>query len=384
MAVNKQGEALFNIEGVGRLTFDQIDDNQAIKSTTKILTDDGRENWGLITAAIVEGAAKKNFQLEELPIRLFVGDQDFGLRHMAKHFGGLNARDISELIENIFSKPNKIYCRIDGGKIKLEVFAKPPRHWGILELRKNNDCYSIVSVYSRDNSQSEAKGELIWEYDSQAVLLQAANSKPRQITSGTMPQEAREELATQTIDNIDPLGTNINASNNKNPKKSDSARHSVANDGGFRSSDPRKEELWARFIVKIANSSYINPDAAAALLLDHGIRITPQDEQTLVAACVIARDMVRQRNARMRKSADVKAMGKKDEFYKIIVAKYGSDFKINADPAYDGSTFTGSFMDTRKTEKGRAKIKDLCFHGNSCWKKSSKKYSSACASYGGG
>ena len=91
-----------------------------------------------------------------------------------------------------------------------------------------------------------------WEYDSQAVLLQAANSKPRQITSGTMPQEAREELATQTIDNIDPLGININASNNKNPEKSGSARHSVANDGGFRSSDPHKEELWAKFIVKIA------------------------------------------------------------------------------------------------------------------------------------
>ena len=217
LAVDEQGRAIFNIEGVGSLTYDKID--PTIKSTTKILTDDGRENWGFITAAIVEGAAKKNFQLEELPIRLFLGDQNFGLRHIAKHFGGLNARDISELIENIFSKPNKIYCRIDGGKIKLEVFAKPPRHWGILELRKNNDCYSIVSVYSRDNSYSEAKGELIWEYDSQAVLLQAANSKPRQITSGTMPQEAREELATQTIDNIDPLGINVNASNNKNPEK---------------------------------------------------------------------------------------------------------------------------------------------------------------------
>lgn len=87
----------------------------------------------------------------------------------------------------------------------------------------------------------------------------------------------------------------------------------------------------------------------------NGVRITPRDEQTLVAACVIARDMVRQRNARMRKSADVREMGKKDEFYKIIAAKYGSDFKINAGPAYDGSSFTGSFMDTRKTEKGRAK-----------------------------
>ncbi len=90
----------------------------------------------------------------------------------------------------------------------------------------NPDLNSVFFYWSltspltdSSNSHSETKGELIWEYDSQAVLLQAANSKPRQITSGTMPQEAREELATQTIDNIDPLGTNINASNNKNPKK---------------------------------------------------------------------------------------------------------------------------------------------------------------------
>ncbi len=356
-AVNNQGKALFNIEGLGHLTFDEIKNNRTIKAAAKILTDDGNENWGAITAAIVEGAAKKNFQLEELPIRLFAGDQDFGLRHIAKHFGGLNARDVSELIENIFSKPNKIYCRIDGGKIKLEVFSTPPRHWGILELRKNNDCYSIVSVYSRDNSYSKAKGELIWEYDSQAVLLQAANSKPRQITSGTMPQEAREELATQTIDNINPLGININISNNNNPEKGDLARHSViepVGEGGFRGFDPHKAELWAKFIVKIANATYVNNDAAAAFLEDNGVRVAPADERTLTGACHIAQEMVRARNRKIRTAAEVREMGKKDDFYKIIAAKYGSDFLINAGPGYDNALFTGSF--SSKVKKNTLKL----------------------------
>ena len=87
----------------------------------------------------------------------------------------------------------------------------------------------------------------------------------------------------QNPKNASPEGKKKPKRNQKNRKK----RYSVANDGGFRSSDPHKEELWAKFIVKIANANYINTDAAAALLLDHGIRITPQDEQTLVAAAVI-------------------------------------------------------------------------------------------------
>ena len=113
-------------------------------------------------------------------------------------------------------------------------------------------------------------------------------------------EAAKQGIAPKGFYNIGDDLDYFKSPDEKNPEKSGSARHSVVNDGGFRSSDPRKEELWARFIVKIANSSYINPDAAAALLLDHGIRITPQDEQTLVAACVIARDMVRQRNHKFR------------------------------------------------------------------------------------
>ena len=156
--------------------------------------------------------------------------------------------------------------------------------------KQRNKIYKITENGIRYTLVTASRGEFRSFYSNKKV------NKRRKFA-----QQGASATGMLTNDNISQNPENAN------PKKSGSARHSVANDGGFRSSDPHKEELWAKFIVKIANANYINTDAAAALLLDHGVRITPQDEQTLVAACVIARDMVRQRNARMRKSADVKA-----------------------------------------------------------------------------
>ena len=144
-----------------------------------------------------------------MPIRLFVGAPKYGINHISKHFKEIRIKDISYLIEEIFSKPNKIYGRVEGNKIKLEVFPKPPALWGILELRKETDCYSIVSVYPRDNEYSAAKGKKIWEYKSDPVSLQAASSMPRLITPGLMPQKAQEKLASRSALNINPSGVNV-------------------------------------------------------------------------------------------------------------------------------------------------------------------------------
>ena len=149
----------------------------------------------------------------------------------------------------------------------------------------------------------------------------------------------------------------------ENASDTDGIRYSIApeeefervGEGGFRRADPRKVELWAKYIVKIANSTYINPDAAAALLMDQGIRVDKQDESTLLKACNMAKEMIKKRRDKVRKAADIKAMGKKDQFFKIIAEKYGAEFLINAGPGYDPSTFTGNFMDKHKTEKGRSK-----------------------------
>ncbi len=158
---------------------------------------------------------------------------------------------------------------------------------------------------------------------------------------------------------ITDLGNNISQNpENANATSEKSVRKSViepVGEGGFRGFDPHKAELWAKFIVKIANATYVNNDAAAAFLEDNGVRVAPADERTLTEACHIAQEMVRARNRKIRTAAEVREMGKKDDFYKIIAAKYGSDFLINAGPGYDNALFTGSFMDKHKTEKGRGK-----------------------------
>lgn len=221
--VDEEGNLLANVAGKGQIAVTAIVSDKSIPANTPILTNSGNLNWGFISDKMIANAPKA-MQMAALPIRLHKRNHGYGLVHIAKHLNSFTGQDLIKLLENVFSKPNKIYARDNNGAIKLEVFPKPPSQWGILELRKTDGYYSIVSFYPRDTKHSKAKGKLIWEYSSQAVLLQAANSKPRQITSGTMPQEAREELATQTVDNITTLGVNVNISNNNNPEKSDLGR----------------------------------------------------------------------------------------------------------------------------------------------------------------
>ena len=128
-------------------------------------------------------------------------------------------------------------------------------------------------------------------------------------------------------DRTDPRGqassggvTDLNNNISQNPENANvtserSVRKSViepVGEGGFRGFDPHKAELWAKFIVKIANATYVNNDAAAAFLEDNGVRVAPADERTLTEACHIAQEMVRARNRKIRTAAEVREMGKKN------------------------------------------------------------------------
>ena len=168
--------------------------------------------------------APKAMQMAALPIRLHKRNHGYGLVHIAKHLNSFTGQDLIKLLENVFSKPNKIYARDNNGAIKLEVFPKPPSQWGILELRKADGYYSIVSFYPRDTKHSKAKGKLIWEYSSQSVSSQATSELPKNDPAEKMLQADQAKLATQTVDNITPLGVNVNISNNNNPEKSDLGR----------------------------------------------------------------------------------------------------------------------------------------------------------------
>ena len=190
----------------------------------------------------------------------------YGLAHISKRHPDIIWSKIVDTIDNGKFEPERKGKRLivsQDGKIILRINQKG-RNWVISAL-------SIASTEEL-SAVNRAKGL-------------PANLNPKGLyTIGDVldnfksPDEKNPENASSTDKN-----------EQKRTKTDKKARHSVANDGGFRSSDPHKEELWAKFIVKIANAHYINTDAAAALLLDHGIRITPRDEQTLVAACVIAR-----------------------------------------------------------------------------------------------
>ena len=230
---------------------------------------------------------------------------------MAGHFKELG--DVSKLLEYLFSKPNKIYCRTDDDKIKLEVFSNPPKHWGILELRKQNGCYSIVSAYPRDNQYSVPKGELIWEYSSQAVSLQAANSKPRPITSGIMPQEAQEELATKSESNINPLKIKVNPVSEKNLQNPENASGDLSDKSDISDvsdelrfsleeySESEQDDIVAVLQPFVGRNMDMEPEKYREYLRSKGIQIPDQDADIFFRMAVMANDKAaRERANRLR------------------------------------------------------------------------------------
>ena len=125
-------------------------------------------------------------------------------------------------------------------------------------------------------------------------------------------------------------------------------RFSVAPDDAF-------VQAWAKVLLPVVSTQYINVDGAAAYLMDHGIEVyAGRDDDTLRKACVLAQTWKKERNKVVRGNREHKALEKKDPYYKILSGKFGRDFQINAGPKYDGTVFTGTWMDKHKTEKGRS------------------------------
>ncbi len=209
-AMDQNGTPMFYVSGKGLMNAQSILEDKTIPEDTLILTDSQRENWGHISEDMIRNAPP-DLALKSLPIRLYKGNGAYGLVHLFKHLKDFGRTDLSHLIENVFGKPNKIYARKDGDKIKLEVFPKPPDQWGILELREEKNCYSVISFYPRQNSHSKAKGKLIWEYGSHSVSSQAASELPNPGISEKTPQDIRAELATKSYTIINPFGIKSSA-----------------------------------------------------------------------------------------------------------------------------------------------------------------------------
>ena len=184
--VNENGETIFGISGRrGDFTAREILEDKAISENTPILTSEGSEVWGEITPEMAE--AGKELGLEALPIKLLKGKHfgnhtGFGLEHLWNQHGvELEGRgyDLSDFLTGIFGKPNQIYASKQGDNIRLELVTKSkPRNIGVLELRKEDGFYSVVTAFPIDQINYKLKGKQVWRYTA---------SKPNKISQEGSP-----------------------------------------------------------------------------------------------------------------------------------------------------------------------------------------------------
>lgn len=119
--------------------------------------------------------------------------------------------------------------------------------------------------------------------------------------------------------------------------------------------DDQKMNAWAQMLKKVVNPTFNDFQYIEEFMLKNGINYIPaRDARTLNAALAVARDAVRERNKRFANINEQRFMRKKDKFYDILSSAYGENFTLNAGEKFDGQTFTGTWMDKHKTEKGRA------------------------------
>lgn len=179
--VNKNGETVFGIAGRdGDFTAREIMEDKTISENTPVLTSEGSEVWGEITPEMAE--AGKELGLEALPIKLLKGKHfgnhaGFGLAHLWNQHGAeLEARgyDLSDFLTGVFGKPNQIYASRQGDNIRLELVTKSkPRNVGVLELRKEDGFYSVVTAFPIDVEHYKINGKEVWRY---------TGSKPNKIS----------------------------------------------------------------------------------------------------------------------------------------------------------------------------------------------------------
>lgn len=197
--VNENGETVFGIAGRdGDFTAREIMEDKTISENTPILTSDGSEVWGEITPEMAE--AGKEFGLEALPIKLLKGKHfgnhtGFGIEHLWNQHGAeLEARgyDLSDFLTRIFGKPNQIYASRQGDNIRLELVTKSkPRNVGVLELRKEDGFYSVVTAFPIDQINYKLKGKLVWRYTA---------SKPNKISQEGSPVISAGKQRTSPIE----------------------------------------------------------------------------------------------------------------------------------------------------------------------------------------
>jgi hypothetical protein len=229
-AVNENGETLFGVAGRdGNLTARQIIDDPSIRPDEPVLTSDGSDVWGEITPEMA--AAAPELGLEALPIKLLKGmhrgnHAGFGLVHMYEEHGAeLEARgyDLVEYLAGIFSRPNQIYASSQEKNIRLELVTKSkPRNIGVLELRKEDGFYSVITAFPMDWERSKVRGKLIWQYSVPKYNPASSEPDPLEPLSADKAASAARMSGTKSDPNITDSGEKSSTSDD------DGIRFSIA------------------------------------------------------------------------------------------------------------------------------------------------------------
>lgn len=215
--VNKNGETVFGIAGrEGDFTAREIMEDKTISENTPVLTSEGSEVWGEITPEMAD--AGKELGLEALPIKLLKGQHrgnhaGFGLAHLWNQHGSeleVRSYDLSDFLTGIFGKPNQIYASKRGNAIRLELVTKSmPRNIGVLELRKEDGFYSVVTAFPIDSNSYKFYGKIIWTYEG------SAHTKSKQRTQSLEPLSGDQRLQPPLEDRGIQTNNNITSSGEK-------------------------------------------------------------------------------------------------------------------------------------------------------------------------
>ena len=353
--VNENGETLFGVAGRdGNLTARQIIDDRSIRPDEPVLTSDGSDVWGEITPEMA--AAAPELGLEALPIKLLKGRHTgphtgYGLAHVYEQHGAeLEARgyDLAEYLIGIFSRPHQIYASSQGGNIRLELVNKSkPRDIGVLELRKEDGFYSVITAFPQDFAHYKMRGELVWRYTGSKPnkISQEGSSvisAGKQRTSPLEPLSAENAAGTARVTRPKP-DSNINDSGEKSSTSGDGSHFSVSPE------HQAKVELMARAVLDRAETA-ASPEEIMELLNRRGVEI--DDIELARQVWIEARETARERNHIIERNRMRDYIRNSDPWIAVLEDVYGSEFHIKPGRKYRDEEFGANhqtgWIDNRK------------------------------------
>lgn len=354
-AVNENGETLFGVAGRdGNLTARRIIDDRSIRPDEPVLTSDGSDVWGEITPEMA--AAAPELGMEALPIKLLKGRHTgphtgYGLAHVYKQHGAeLEARgyDLAEYLIGIFSRPHQIYASSQGGNIRLELVNKSkPRDIGVLELRKEDGFYSVITAFPQDFAHYKMRGELVWRYTGSKPnkISQEGSSvisAGKQRTSPLEPLSAENAAGTARVTRPKP-DSNINDSGEKSSTSGDGSHFSVSPE------HQAKVELMARAVLDRAETA-ASPEEIMELLNRRGVKI--DDIELARQVWIEARETARERNRIIERNRMRDYIRNSDPWIAVLEDVYGSEFHIKPGRKYRDEEFGANhqtgWIDNRK------------------------------------